>query len=60
MPWVTLSCEGGYVEETFSGYDLSQDQSEEGVEVKGATLLLVIPLAALIVLGVVLGCATTT
>jgi len=50
LPWITISCEGGYGAQTFSGYDLSQDQTEGDMEREGDTLLVVIPLAALVVL----------
>jgi hypothetical protein len=53
MPWVTISCEGSGIDETVSGYDLTQDQSEEGVEQEGDVQLFLIPLAALVVLGAV-------
>ncbi len=53
MPWITISCNSGFggVEETFSGYDLTQDQSNDDVEEEGDVALWLIPIAALVVLG---------
>ena len=54
LPWITVSCDNGYVEETFSGYDLTQDQSaDEETTEEGDTALWGIPLMALGVLAVV-------
>jgi hypothetical protein len=54
LPWITVSCDNGYVEETFSGYDLTQDQSaDEETTEEGDIALWGIPLMAIGILVVV-------
>ena len=53
MPWITISCEGGTAEVTYSGHDMTQDQSEEDVEEDGDEALWIIPAVALLALGAV-------
>jgi len=50
MPWISVSCQGAAYEVSFSGYELTQDQSQDDIEESGDPWLFVIPIAGVVAL----------